>query len=589
MSPLLDGYQHLFLPRLRDRQTVSITSPLNYGILSRLRGRNGEPPFDAIWVHGYATVNAMHGMLAATLLGIPVLLHSDSWLHDRPRGELKLALKSAFFAGLAKLVDGVFADWHAERRILAALLWRTKYRSFACPMRSIIFSLQNGRKRRKCGVLSLQGELALDPRKPVILFASKLQKRKHCDHLVEAYARLSPGPGQEPNAYLVIVGDGEERSPLEHQVAASGPQRSALLRIPQSVGTAALLRIWRRSLCCPRGMTPWGMIVNEAMNARRPAIISDDVGCGPDLIENGVNGFIYPVGDVDALTCALRRVIETPGAARRDGRTRLPAHCGVELRGRYSGPTTGAAARHPRVRGASIMRLLHIVSSLDPRFGGTTEAVSGMLLYGPDGYENEVVSLDDPASPFLRETGFTVHALGPTAGYCYTPRLIPWLKANRDRFDGVVLHGMWQYCGYAVRRTMRGRVPYMVFPHGMLDPYFKRAFPAKHLKKWLYWLAAEYWVLRDARRVLFTCAAEAELAKQSFALHRWYPSVASIGAVPPSGDPAAQRETFFNLYPHVRGQAISAFSGAHRSQEGLRPADRFVREDRASATSNWSS
>jgi glycosyltransferase involved in cell wall biosynthesis len=51
------------------------------------------------------------------------------------------------------------------------------------------------------------------------------------------------------------------------------------------------------------------------MNAARPAIVSDDVGSGPDLIENGVNGCIYPVGDVDALTNALRRVLDVPGAA----------------------------------------------------------------------------------------------------------------------------------------------------------------------------------------------------------------------------------------------------------------------------------
>jgi len=55
---------------------------------------------------------------------------------------------------------------------------------------------------------------------------------------------------------------------------------------------------------------------------------------------------------------------------------------------------------------------------------------------------------------------------------------------------------MWQFTGYAVWRTMKGHVPYMVYAHGMLDPYFKRAFPTKHLKKWLYWLPVEYWVLR---------------------------------------------------------------------------------------------
>jgi glycosyltransferase involved in cell wall biosynthesis len=60
--------------------------------------------------------------------------------------------------------------------------------------------------------------------------------------------------------------------------------------------------------------------VNEVMNAARPVIVSDDVGSGPDLIEDGVTGCIYPAGDVDALCDALRRVLETPGVAAAMGR-----------------------------------------------------------------------------------------------------------------------------------------------------------------------------------------------------------------------------------------------------------------------------
>jgi glycosyltransferase involved in cell wall biosynthesis len=227
------------------------------------------------------------------------------------------------------------------------------------------------------------------------------------------------------------------------------------------------------------------------------------------------------------------------------------------------------------------MRILHVVSSLDPRYGGPAAAVWAMVRYGPEGYENEVVTLDDPASIFLRESGVRVHVLGPPRfGYCYTPELVRWLKANRDRFDGVVVNGMWQHCGYAVWRTMRGRVPYLVFPHGMLDPYFKRASAAKHMKKWLYWLAVEYWVLRGARLVLFTSETESEQAKQSFWLHRWVARVIPYGAVPPPGeagdgcDPESaavsevRREAFFAACPAVRARRFLLFLGRIDPKKG---------------------
>ena len=215
------------------------------------------------------------------------------------------------------------------------------------------------------------------------------------------------------------------------------------------------------------------------------------------------------------------------------------------------------------------MRILHIISSLDPRFGGTTAAVRMLLEHGPEGYSQEVATLDDPSEAFLRDLNFPVVALGPaTSGYCRSSKLMPWLKANRDRFDGVVVHGMWQYPGYAAWRTMSGRVPYVVFPHGMLDPYFKHAFPLKHLKKWLYWLPVEYWVLRGARRVLFTCAAEARLGKKSFWLHQWEASVVPFGTIRPTGDPESQREAFFAVCPSAKNKRFLLFLGRIDRKKG---------------------
>ena len=59
------------------------------------------------------------------------------------------------------------------------------------------------------------------------------------------------------------------------------------------------------------------------MNAGRAVIVSDDVGCQPDLVEDGVEGCVFPAGDVAALTDALRKVLATPETAAAMGRRGL--------------------------------------------------------------------------------------------------------------------------------------------------------------------------------------------------------------------------------------------------------------------------
>jgi len=184
-----------------------------------------------------------------------------------------------------------------------------------------------------------------------------------------------------------------------------------------------------------------------------------------------------------------------------------------------------------------------------------------LIRYAPAGYQNELVTLDDPASPFLRDANgdpvlpFPVHALGGARRGWYSTKLLPWLRAHRGRFDGIMVHGLWEFTGLGVRLA-HGNVPYVVFPHGMLDPYFKRRFPAKHLKKWVYWLLAEYWVLRGAKRVLFTTNVERDLAAQSFWLHRWRPLVVALGTEPPPADTARLLAAFFERVPEVSACGI---------------------------------
>jgi glycosyltransferase involved in cell wall biosynthesis len=102
----------------------------------------------------------------------------------------------------------------------------------------------------------------------------------------------------------------------------------------------------------------------------------------------------------------------------------------------------------------------------------------------------------------------------------------------------------------------------------MLDPYFKRAFPAKHAKKWLYWLPAEYWVLRRAKRVLFTTAAERDLAARSFWLYRWRPMVVPIGSEAPPPDPGPLVSAFEGACPAAAGRRFLLFLGRINEKKG---------------------
>jgi glycosyltransferase involved in cell wall biosynthesis len=318
-TPLTEGYKHEFLHTLRDIGTVSSTSPISTGILRRLRGSGLSPSFDALWVHGYASVNALHGIAAANALGIPVILRAESWLRDRQRSGLKLAIKKLYFRILGSMLSAVLPIGTFN-----ALYWRHYFGS-RVPQFLMPYAVDNDYFARKAAEAApleheLRASLSLDPLRPVILFASKLQQRKHCDHLIEAYIRFTASrqPGQ-PVPYLIIVGDGEERARLETLCRDAG---LADVRFAGFQNQSVLPRYLQLAdvFVLPSRHEPWGLIVNEAMAAGCAVIASDDVGSHADLITDGVEGFVFPTGDIAALTAALEYTFATPESAAALGR-----------------------------------------------------------------------------------------------------------------------------------------------------------------------------------------------------------------------------------------------------------------------------
>lgn len=320
--PLLGGYRHEVLPRLLDGTTVSFARPLNYGIFNRLRrGR-----FDVLWIHGYATLNSWVAMAAAKVLGIPVLMRTDSTLIDHPRGRMRLAVKVIFFRVLRHFLYGVLSVGQRNTEY-----WRHNLGEDV-PVFEIPYAVDNTFFAERCEAASttreeLRRELGLEPGRAVILFASKLLERKRCIDLVEAYVQLagrwSSKKTARPLPYLLIVGDGEERTALEIRLRELEIRLRGLAGI-HMLGFRNQSELPRFYDLCnvfvlPSIHEPWGLVVNEVMNAGRAVIVSDEVGCQPDLVADGDNGCVFPAKNVAALTDALERVLSDDAMCRRMG------------------------------------------------------------------------------------------------------------------------------------------------------------------------------------------------------------------------------------------------------------------------------
>ena len=208
------------------------------------------------------------------------------------------------------------------------------------------------------------------------------------------------------------------------------------------------------------------------------------------------------------------------------------------------------------------MRILHIINTLDPAFGGPVEAVRQFALATTGDHATEVMCLDKAA--VQSNWPVPVHTTaGAVTKYCYTPALVPWLRSNAQRFDAVVVHGVWHYHTVGTWLGLRKTgVPYFVILHGMLHPWFKQNHPWKHLKKVLFWHTLVHRALRSAAAVLFLCEEERRLAPLTFRMRLQGDAVAPLGVQEsPVARETSSDSTFFNSFPRLRNKRLLLFLG----------------------------
>jgi glycosyltransferase involved in cell wall biosynthesis len=135
-----------------------------------------------------------------------------------------------------------------------------------------------------------------------IIFSGQLIDRKGVDVLLAAFARVGR---ENARLHLRLLGSGPKGDHYRSMV----PQEIAnRIDFAGHVDPQELPEIFAKAdiFCLPSRHDGWGVVVNEALGAGLPIIVSDKVGAGADLVQHGRNGLITSAGDVDALADALR-------------------------------------------------------------------------------------------------------------------------------------------------------------------------------------------------------------------------------------------------------------------------------------------
>ncbi|MEJ2408468.1 MAG: glycosyltransferase [Novosphingobium sp.] len=227
------------------------------------------------------------------------------------------------------------------------------------------------------------------------------------------------------------------------------------------------------------------------------------------------------------------------------------------------------------------MRFLNLIASLNPEHGGPIEGALKLAdAQRARGHDVSFVTLDWPEADYLPKSGVT--ALGklghPGQGgralqfherFSFSPRLVTWLRKHVSQFDAVFVNGLWNFTTVAARLALVGqKVPYFVFPHGSLDPWFARRYPGRHFAKTLLWPLVEGQVMNHAAGVFFTTGEEQRLAHGCYTPYRVRPFVVGYGADDPGADLEGQKQAFRRTFPMLADRRFLLFLSRLHHKKG---------------------
>ena len=298
---LLSGYESHFLRNVARSPSTQTFSGCN---TPEIADRIASGGFDAFVVPGWSLRSYWQAVQACRRAQVPIMVRGDSQLAGE-RGGVMRSIKGVVFPHLLKRFDACLYVGQRNRAYLE---------HYGVPPNRLFFSphcVDNDAFRKASA--AARDEAPGGPRgsRRRVLFVGRLVESKRPMDLVRAAARLA---ARRQPVELIIGGAGDLQGQMQKVARAHGVDVEFLgfvnqSRLPAVYASADVL------VLPSMAVETWGLVVNEAMACGLPAVVSEAVGCGPDLIQPGVTGAVAPLGDVDALADAIASVLAFDRAA----------------------------------------------------------------------------------------------------------------------------------------------------------------------------------------------------------------------------------------------------------------------------------
>ncbi|MGA2418427.1 MAG: glycosyltransferase [Candidatus Staskawiczbacteria bacterium] len=305
---ILNGYSYKFMRNysLRPSYLRWPFGLVNFGIWQEIK--NGK--YDAVVLQAWTYLTCYIAFLACLRFKTPVLFMTDANVASesfRPKTRIffkKIILKFLFKKANGFLTAGIaneefYKYYGVEPQKMVRFYFSWGYEKFFA-------AAQQTRSMRG----SIRNSLGIKKDDFVVIYVGRLAQEKNPEIILDAFNAISI-----KNKKLFFVGDGPLRSKIEQQIKKQkidGVLITGFQNREKIVDFYAVADV----LVLPSSSETWGIVVNEAMCFGLPIIASDQVGAAPDLVKNGYNGFIFPVGDVEGIIGAINNLINLPFSER---------------------------------------------------------------------------------------------------------------------------------------------------------------------------------------------------------------------------------------------------------------------------------